>query len=193
MPTIRSRGIATSGRHGRSFSLGIADAVTVLARDGRRRPMPRATIIANAVDLPGHPAIVRLPGQRVAARQRPRRAAGHPRRRPLDAEARSSRRSDAGAARARAIAPDAGLIEGAGIASTGRNALVVGTTGHRGAGDRDASQEATIERGCMHDRERGRNTMSAIIRKIVTVVEETHLEMGKTSRRRRRGGPRRSP
>ena len=27
-----ARGIATSGRHGRSFSLGIADAVTVLAR-----------------------------------------------------------------------------------------------------------------------------------------------------------------
>src|SRR6185437_16594760 len=27
-----TRGIATSGRHGRSFSLGIADAVTVLAR-----------------------------------------------------------------------------------------------------------------------------------------------------------------
>ena len=25
------RGVATSGRHGRSFSLGIADAVTVLA------------------------------------------------------------------------------------------------------------------------------------------------------------------
>ena len=34
--------------------------------------------------------------------------------------------------------------------------------------------------------------MSAIIRKIVTVVEETHLEMGKRLRRRR-GAPRRSP
>ena len=31
------RGIATSGRGGRSFSLGIADSATVLARDRRRR------------------------------------------------------------------------------------------------------------------------------------------------------------
>ena len=30
------RGVATSGRHGRSFSLGIADAVTVLAADAAR-------------------------------------------------------------------------------------------------------------------------------------------------------------
>ncbi len=55
-----SRGIATSGRHGRSFSLGIADAVTVLARTGAQADAA-ATIIANAVDLPGHPAIVRCP------------------------------------------------------------------------------------------------------------------------------------
>ena len=34
--------------------------------------------------------------------------------------------------------------------------------------------------------------MSAIIRKIVTVVEETHLEMGQRSRRRH-GVPQRSP
>jgi ApbE superfamily uncharacterized protein (UPF0280 family) len=53
------RGIATSGRHGRSFSLGIADAVTVLARTASQADAA-ATIIANAVDLPGHPAIVRL-------------------------------------------------------------------------------------------------------------------------------------
>jgi ApbE superfamily uncharacterized protein (UPF0280 family) len=53
-----SRGIATSGRHGRSFSLGIADAVTVLARTAAQADAA-ATIIANAVDLPGHPAIVR--------------------------------------------------------------------------------------------------------------------------------------
>lgn len=33
------RGVATSGWHGRSFSLGIADAVTVLAR-GAARPRP---------------------------------------------------------------------------------------------------------------------------------------------------------
>jgi ApbE superfamily uncharacterized protein (UPF0280 family) len=55
-----SRGIATSGRHGRSFSLGIADAVTVLARTASQADAA-ATIIANAVDLPGHPAVLRCP------------------------------------------------------------------------------------------------------------------------------------
>ncbi len=53
-----SRGIATSGRHGRSFSLGIADAVTVLAKTAAQADAA-ATVIANAVDLPGHPAIMR--------------------------------------------------------------------------------------------------------------------------------------
>jgi ApbE superfamily uncharacterized protein (UPF0280 family) len=57
-----SRGVATSGRHGRSFSLGIADAVTVLAPTASQADAA-ATIIANAVDLPGHPAIVRCPAQ----------------------------------------------------------------------------------------------------------------------------------
>jgi uncharacterized protein len=55
-----SRGVATSGRHGRSFSLGIADAVTVLAPTASQADAA-ATIIANAVDLPNHPAIVRCP------------------------------------------------------------------------------------------------------------------------------------
>lgn len=54
------RGIATSGRHGRSFSLGIADAVTVLAATASQADAA-ATVIANAVDLPGHPAITRQP------------------------------------------------------------------------------------------------------------------------------------
>lgn len=54
------RGIATSGWRGRSFSLGIADAVTVLGRDGATADAA-ATLIANAVDIPGHPAIVRAP------------------------------------------------------------------------------------------------------------------------------------
>ena len=54
------RGIATSGWRGRSFSLGIADAVTVLAGDAAAADAA-ATMIANAVDLPGHPAIVRQP------------------------------------------------------------------------------------------------------------------------------------
>src|SRR5258708_9959830 len=55
-----ARGVATSGRHGRSFSLGIADAVTVLARTASQADAA-ATIIGNAVDLPGHPAIIRCP------------------------------------------------------------------------------------------------------------------------------------
>jgi ApbE superfamily uncharacterized protein (UPF0280 family) len=55
-----TRGVATSGRHGRSFSLGIADAVTVLARTASQADAA-ATIIANAVDLPGHPAVLRCP------------------------------------------------------------------------------------------------------------------------------------
>lgn len=55
-----SRGVATSGRHGRSFSLGIADAVTVLAPTASQADAA-ATIIGNAVDLPGHPAIIRCP------------------------------------------------------------------------------------------------------------------------------------
>ena len=54
------RGIATSGFGGRSFSLGIADAVTILARDAASADAA-ATLVANAVDLPGQPAIHRAP------------------------------------------------------------------------------------------------------------------------------------
>lgn len=54
------RGIATSGRHGRSFSLGIADSVTVLAGTAAAADVA-STLIANAVDLPGHRAIQRRP------------------------------------------------------------------------------------------------------------------------------------
>jgi ApbE superfamily uncharacterized protein (UPF0280 family) len=61
-----SRGIATSGRHGRSFSLGIADAVTVLAKTASQADAA-ATVIANAVDLPGHPAIARCPANELQA------------------------------------------------------------------------------------------------------------------------------
>jgi len=56
----RMRGIATSGWRGRSFSLGIADAVTVLGRSAAIADAA-ATLVANAVDLPGHPAIGRTP------------------------------------------------------------------------------------------------------------------------------------
>jgi hypothetical protein len=60
-----SRGIATSGWRGRSFSLGIADAVTVLARSASLADAA-ATVIANAVDLPGHPGIGRQPASELA-------------------------------------------------------------------------------------------------------------------------------
>lgn len=54
------RGIATSGWRGRSFSLGIADAVTILARTAAAADAA-ATIVANAVDLPGHGGVRREP------------------------------------------------------------------------------------------------------------------------------------
>lgn len=57
------RGIATSGRHGRSFSLGIADAVTVLAATAAAADVA-ATLIANAVNL-DHPAIARKPARAI--------------------------------------------------------------------------------------------------------------------------------
>ena len=125
-----ARGIATSGRHGRSFSLGIADAVTVLARTASQADAA-ATIIANAVDLPGHPAIVRCPAQRVAARQRPRRAPGHPRCRRVVGRARSTTRWRP-AVGARAAIACGGIDRRRGLASAGRDG--------RGGCNRDASR-----------------------------------------------------
>jgi hypothetical protein len=55
-----ARGIATSGAGGRSLSLGIADSVTVLAHTAAAADAA-ATLIGNAVDLPGHAAIMRVP------------------------------------------------------------------------------------------------------------------------------------
>ena len=57
--SLAVRGIATSGWRGRSFSLGIADSVTVLARDAAAADAA-ATVIANAVDL-DHEGILRRP------------------------------------------------------------------------------------------------------------------------------------
>jgi len=121
------RGIATSGRHGRSFSLGIADAVTVLARTASQADAA-ATIIANAVDLPGHPAIVRCPanelqpdsdlGSRLVTRD-----VGALKESEVDDALR------AGAGRAQQLLV-AGLIEGAALRLLGEMA-VVGTTGIR--------------------------------------------------------------
>jgi uncharacterized protein len=53
------RGIATSGWRGRSFSLGIADSVTVLARSAAMADAA-ATVIANAVNV-DDPCIARRP------------------------------------------------------------------------------------------------------------------------------------
>jgi uncharacterized protein len=114
-----SRGIATSGRHGRSFSLGIADAVTVLARTASQADAA-ATTIANAVDLPGHPAILRIPahelqpdsdlGSRLVTR-----GVGEL----SDDEVAAA--LDAGVARAHALLA-AGLIEGATLWLSGETA-----------------------------------------------------------------------
>jgi len=59
------RGIATSGWRGRSFSLGIADATTVLAGTAAQADAA-ATIVGNAVDLPGRPGITRIPAREIA-------------------------------------------------------------------------------------------------------------------------------
>ncbi|SEB23254.1 UPF0280 family protein [Variovorax sp. YR216] len=53
------RGVATSGWRGRSFSLGIADSVTVLAATAAQADAA-ATVIANAVNV-DDPGIQRLP------------------------------------------------------------------------------------------------------------------------------------
>jgi len=58
-------GVATSGWRGRSHSLGIADAVTVLAGSAAAADAA-ATMIANAVDLPGSDRIVRQPACHLA-------------------------------------------------------------------------------------------------------------------------------
>jgi len=60
-----ARGIATSGWRGRSHSLGIADAVTVMARDAAAADAA-ATLIANAVDA-DHAAIERVPARSLRA------------------------------------------------------------------------------------------------------------------------------
>ena len=120
-----ARGIATSGRHGRSFSLGIADAVTVLARTASQADAA-ATIIANAVDLPGHPAIIRCPANEL---QPDSDLGARPVTRDVgvlrDVEIDEALR--AGVNRAQQLLA-AGLIEGAALRLLGETA-VVGATG----------------------------------------------------------------
>jgi len=55
-----SRGIATSGWRGKSFSRGIADSVTVLANNAAIADAA-ATMIGNAVDIYDHPNIKKKP------------------------------------------------------------------------------------------------------------------------------------
>jgi ApbE superfamily uncharacterized protein (UPF0280 family) len=119
------RGVATSGRHGRSFSLGIADAVTVLARTASQADAA-ATIIANAVDLPGHPAIIRCPANEL---QPDSDLGARPVTRDvgllIENEIESALR--AGARKAQQLLV-AGLIEGAALRLLGETVLV-GSTG----------------------------------------------------------------
>ena len=120
-----ARGIATSGRRGRSFSLGIADAVTVLAKTASQADAA-ATVIANAVDLPGHPGIVRLPANELQpdsdlGARLVTRAVGALGESEIDDALR------AGVGRAQQLLA-AGLIEGAALRLLGETA-VVGSTG----------------------------------------------------------------
>jgi len=131
------RGIATSGRHGRSFSLGIADAVTVMARTASQADAA-ATIIANAIDLPGHPAVMRLPANEVQAdsdlgERLVTRGVG-----PLSDD-EIHRALDAGAARARELL-ETGLIEGAALFLSGETIFA----GMTGAGGLRPPREAAI-------------------------------------------------
>jgi ApbE superfamily uncharacterized protein (UPF0280 family) len=77
------RGIATSGRGGRSFSLGIADSATVLARTAAAADAA-ATLIANAVNV-DHTRHRAPAGARARSGQRPGGPAGHGRGRRLPA------------------------------------------------------------------------------------------------------------
>lgn len=60
-----ARGVATSGWRGRSHSLGIADAVTVMAENAAAADVA-ATLIANAVNVPASPKIRRAPAAELA-------------------------------------------------------------------------------------------------------------------------------
>ena len=120
------RGIATSGRVGRSHSLGIAERVTVLGRNAAEADVA-ATLVANAVDLPGHPAIGRTPASELSPDSdlgdRPVTVSVGP----LD-EAEVARALDRGAARARDY-HDRGLISAAALALGGAERVVGGLTG----------------------------------------------------------------
>ena len=148
------RGVATSGRHGRSFSLGIADAVTVLAADAAGADAA-ATVIANAVDLPGHPAIKRVP----ASDLEPDSDLGS---RLITAEVGplARRRGRAGARRGRG----GGRADACRRTARRRGAL----PGRSGRGGREP--RASVRR---------RGVRPTDIRKIVTIVEDVRMEAGR--------------
>lgn len=115
------RGIATSGWRGRSFSLGIADAVTILAERAGMADAA-ATVIANAVDLPDHPEIVRVPACEISpdndlGERRVTRGVGR-----LSAHELSAA-LDSGEAKARALLAS-GLIRAAAILLLGKTRVV---------------------------------------------------------------------
>jgi len=105
--------------------LGIADAVTVVARTASQADAA-ATIVGNAVDLPGHPAIGRVPANELqpdsdlGARLVTREVGALAEREIEDA-------LEAGSACARKLLA-AGLIEGAALRLCGET-VVVGTRG----------------------------------------------------------------
>jgi hypothetical protein len=118
------RGIATSGWPGRSFSLGIADTVTVLAARAAAADAA-ATVIANAVDAE-HPAIRRAPASSLdpdsdLGKRLVTTGVG-----PLPAEVVEAA-LDAGEARAEALL-SAGLIDGAALV-LGDAVRIVGAQG----------------------------------------------------------------
>ncbi|MGH9700005.1 MAG: UPF0280 family protein [Candidatus Acidiferrales bacterium] len=115
------RGIATSGWRGRSFSLGIADAVTILA-DRAAMADAAATVVANAVDLSDHPGIVRVPACEISpdndlGERRVTRGVGR-----LSADEISSA-LDSGESAARALQAS-GLIRAAAILLQGETRVV---------------------------------------------------------------------
>ncbi|HUA15342.1 MAG TPA: UPF0280 family protein [Verrucomicrobiae bacterium] len=135
------RGIATSGWRGRSFSLGIADAVTVLA-DRAAAADAAATIIANAVALPGHPSIVRVPACELA----PDTDLGHRRVTQAVGELTPSEidQALAGGMRMAEILRRMGLIRSAALHLRGQT-CIVGT-----ASESSQIQPYATERGLVH-------------------------------------------
>ncbi len=117
----RARGIATSGWRGRSFSLGIADAVTVAAATAASADVA-ATLIANAVDLPGSPKVRREAAEDLAPDNDLGSRLVTVNVEPLQTD-EAERALDAGAAAARAMLAR-GLIHDAALFLGGRRRMI---------------------------------------------------------------------